>query len=124
MVLSRNHGPIVAQKKIEILRWPTYEEFEEMMAITGAHVLAEILPGWIEGKLIAIDQKHANATYTKKIKKEDGLIDLNDDPYTDKFVLSYLNTKYKEWIKLPATTKLLVNAQYRREKIELRKKIK
>ncbi len=78
-----DHGPIVAQKKIEILRWPTYEEFEEMMAITGAHVLAEILPGWIEGKLIAIDQKHANATYTKKIKKEDGLIDLNGDPYVN-----------------------------------------
>ncbi len=72
-----DHGPIVAQKKIEILRWPTYEEFEEMMAITGAHILAEILPDWIKGKLMPIEQNHAKATYTKKMTKEDGWIDLS-----------------------------------------------
>jgi len=77
-----DHGPIVIQKRIEIMKWPTYEEFEEMMAIVGAHLLAETLPKWVDGKIVPTEQNHAKATYTKKIKKEDGLVDLSvDDPY-------------------------------------------
>ncbi len=72
-----DHGPIVIQKRVEIMKWPTYEEFEEMMAIVGAHLLAEILPRWMDGKIVPTEQNHAKATYTKKITKEDGLIDLS-----------------------------------------------
>jgi len=83
MVLDKemDHGPIVAQREIEISEWPTYEDFEEMMAKEGADLFAEILPSWIEGKIIPKEQNHEEASYTKKIIKEDGKIDLNDDPY-------------------------------------------
>ena len=74
-----DHGPIIAQKIIEILNWPTYEEFEEMMAIVGAHLLAETLPRWIDGKIVPTPQDHSKATYTKKITKEDGLIEFTVD---------------------------------------------
>ena len=74
-----DHGPIIAQKDAFILRWPTYEEFEEMMAIVGAHLLAEILPDWIAGKITPKEQDHAKATYTKKISKEDAELTLSDD---------------------------------------------
>ncbi len=78
-----DHGPIVAQKEITVNEWQTYEVFEEMMAREGAILLATILPDWIAGKIAEKEQDHSAATYTKKSKKEDGLIDLSGDPYVN-----------------------------------------
>ncbi|MFA6294881.1 MAG: methionyl-tRNA formyltransferase [Candidatus Paceibacterota bacterium] len=78
-----DHGPIIAQKDVTINEWPTYEKFEEKMAIIGASLLAEILSKWINGEISEKEQDHAIATYTKKITKEDGLLDLNGDAYTN-----------------------------------------
>jgi len=76
-----DHGPIIAQKKIEIISWPTYEEFENMMATVGAYLLVEVLPKWANGEIKEVAQDHSKATYTKKISKEAAEIDLNSDPY-------------------------------------------
>lgn len=76
-----DHGPIVAQREIVMGKWPAYEDFESLMATNGAELLASILPDWVAGKIPEKEQDHSSATYTKKIKKEDGLIDLNDDQY-------------------------------------------
>ena len=45
--------------------------------------MSEILPQWIEGKIPEIPQDESQATYTKMFKKEDGLLDLNDDSETN-----------------------------------------
>lgn len=76
-----DHGPIVAQKKVTISEWPPYDEFETRMAHEGAALLAEILPAWVDGTATEHEQDHAVATYTRKLTKEDGLIDLSGDPY-------------------------------------------
>ncbi len=76
-----DHGPIVAQKEVTVQNWPTYNEFEEMMATEGSQLLVSILPDWVEGKITEKEQDHSQATYTKKSTKEDGLIDLSSDPY-------------------------------------------
>ena len=77
-----DHGPIVAQKKIELDPALHYEDFEELMAREGARLLAEVLPGWISGEIQEKEQDHAKATYTKKFDKEYALLDLEkDDPY-------------------------------------------
>jgi methionyl-tRNA formyltransferase len=76
-----DHGPIVAQKAIHMNEWPTYEDFEEMMAREGSQLLASILPDWTAGKISEKEQDHSQATYTKKIIKENGLLDLNADQY-------------------------------------------
>ncbi len=80
--VEMDHGPIVAQKSINLedhfKDWPTYEVFEEMMAREGADLLARILPDWIAQKIRPVGQNHQLATYTKKINKEDGLIDLKE----------------------------------------------
>ncbi|MDB5239022.1 MAG: Methionyl-tRNA formyltransferase [Candidatus Parcubacteria bacterium] len=73
-----DHGPIVAQKEVAVEEWPAYEEFEELMAREGAHLLAEILPGWVAGSIQEKEQDHSRATFTKKIAKEDGLMDIAD----------------------------------------------
>lgn len=76
-----DHGPIVAQEKVHIDEWPVYEEFEEMMARVGGKLLAQTIPKWIVGNIKESEQNHDEASYTKKIIKEDGLIDLSADPY-------------------------------------------
>jgi methionyl-tRNA formyltransferase len=77
-----DHGPIVAVKNISIDNWPIdRDRLGKILVKEGAELISQILPDWIDGKIKEIDQDHSKATYTKKIEKEDGLIDLNDDPY-------------------------------------------
>jgi len=78
-----DHGPIVAQEKVHIATWPTYDVLEKEMAEKGAHLLIHSLPQWIDGSLPEQAQDHTAATFTKKIIKEDGLIDLNSDAYAN-----------------------------------------
>src|SRR3989344_1586198 len=77
-----DHGPIVAQEKVNILEWPPRKDaLEKILAQTGGKLLASILPKWLSRKIKSKPQNHNEATYTKKIEKTDGLIDLNNDPY-------------------------------------------
>lgn len=78
-----DHGPIIAQKEVAIESWPpTADILGKKIVETGNELLISILPDLIDGKIIEKEQDHSHATYTKMIKKEDGLIDLiNGDPY-------------------------------------------
>ena len=76
-----DHGPIVAQKKVEIPEWPPYEkDLEKILAEESGKLLAEILPEWISGKIKEVEQNHNTATYCKKIEKTDGELDLSKSP--------------------------------------------
>lgn len=75
-----DHGPIVAQKKIDI-EWPPYEEdLEKTAGQIGGEMLLEIIPDWILGKIPEIQQNHSEATTCVKIQKSDGEINLADSP--------------------------------------------
>lgn len=75
-----DHGPILAQEKINI-EWPPYEEeLEQIAGIMGGKMLCEIIPRWIDGDIRAVEQDHTKATLCKKISKADGEINLNDAP--------------------------------------------
>ncbi len=76
-----DHGPLVAQRDVPVAEWPPYEEFEELMALEGGKLLAEILPDWVSGKIKEKEQDHEAATYTEKINKEDACLDFDDDDY-------------------------------------------
>ncbi len=78
-----DHGAIVAKKSITIDNWPTYEIFENKMAVEGARLLIEILPKWVKNEIPVSEQNHEEATFTKKIVKEDGLLDMTDDQYVN-----------------------------------------
>jgi methionyl-tRNA formyltransferase len=78
-----DHGPIVVQKDITVSEWPPYGEFERMMGHEGGKLLAEVLPQWITGSIQEKEQDHSAATHCSKITKEDGLIDLSADTYTN-----------------------------------------
>ncbi|MFA5831044.1 MAG: methionyl-tRNA formyltransferase [Candidatus Paceibacterota bacterium] len=75
-----DHGPIVAQEEFSGLPWPPRaSELQNALAKIGGRMLSEILPKYIRGEITAIPQEHEKATYTKKLQKEDGLLDLSDD---------------------------------------------
>jgi len=89
-----DHGPIVASRKVVVETWPpTAQVLGNEIVKTGANLLVEILPDWIAGKISPIEQDHSLATFTKKIEKEDGLIDLDGDPYKNHLKIQ----AYNEW---------------------------
>ena len=76
-----DHGPIIAEREYAQDTWPPKgSELTATLAHQGGALLAKILPNWVAGKIEAFPQKHTEATFTKKIRKEDGLIDLHGDP--------------------------------------------
>ncbi len=86
-----DHGPIVAQAKVELEPWPDhYHVVEEKLGRAGGRLLATLLPDWINGKIKKKPQDESQATYIKLIKKEDGLIEL-DGPAEENYrkVLAY-----------------------------------
>lgn len=83
MVLDEemDHGPIVAQKRIEPEMLPPHAlALEERLMREGGRMLAQALPSWIAGDIASHEQNHDIATYCEKIEKEDGLLDLSADP--------------------------------------------
>ena len=77
-----DHGPIVAMKEVIVEPWPpTSQVLGKAIVETGSELLISILPKWIAGEINPTEQNHLEATFTKMIQKEDGLIDLNGDPY-------------------------------------------
>lgn len=81
-----DHGPILAQEKLEIAEeeWPLRgQELDARLARVGGHLLADTIPKWLGGEIKPREQDHEQATFTKKITKADGELDLDDDPYTN-----------------------------------------
>ncbi len=77
-----DHGPILAQAAITPEPWPFRREMlENLLWHEGGKLLAESIPLFLEETLKPEPQNHAEATFTPKLKKEDGLIDLSGDAY-------------------------------------------
>jgi len=69
-----DHGPIVAQFREEILPTDTAESLYFRLFSAGAEVLKTILPAYINGRIQLREQDHSQATYTKKLTRENGFI--------------------------------------------------
>lgn len=79
-----DHGPVVAQARIELAPedWPPSALLlEELLAHAGGALLAETISPWVASDIRPEVQDETQATYTKKITKEMGLLDLSADPY-------------------------------------------
>lgn len=89
-----DHGPILAQASITLDQWPVRaRDLEELLATEGGALLAESIPPYMSGELVPTAQDHDLATFTKKIDKADGELDLSADGYQN-----YLKfCAYDEW---------------------------
>lgn len=79
MEFKLDAGDILAQEKIKILPDEKAGELRKRLTKVGAELLIKTLPDFVNRKIKPIKQNETEATHCKKIKKEDGLIDLNDD---------------------------------------------
>jgi methionyl-tRNA formyltransferase len=68
-------GPVFRQCEEEILDVDTAETLSDRLAGSGARVLMEVLPAWLEGEIKPVPQDNSKATYTAVISKEDGRAD-------------------------------------------------
>lgn len=78
MEFKMDSGPIIAQEKINILPTEKAQELRERLINIGAELLVKTLPDYLDNKIKLIPQNEQEATFCKKIKKEDGLINLED----------------------------------------------
>lgn len=75
-----DNGPILASQKLKVESHKlNAKELEEKLAELGGQMLVDVIPKWINGEIKAVEQDHSQATFTKKITKEDGLVDLQKD---------------------------------------------
>lgn len=90
-----DHGAILAQETVNITNWPiNFEQLEEITAKVGIKIFADKIDDWVTGRIKPIEQNHTDATFTKKVEKIAGLLDLEfNKPYDN-----YLRTlAYHPW---------------------------
>jgi len=82
-----DHGPILSQFKEEIRPDDTAESLLERLFTAGAKVLTTILPVYLENKIELRKQNDSQATFTKKLTRDDGKIDWKkSDVYKERFI--------------------------------------
>jgi methionyl-tRNA formyltransferase len=81
-----DHGPIIAQQELEFSAqggltsdWQ-FPKLHDELAKLGAKLLIDTIPKYISGKIKPKEQDHSKATFTKILKKEDGLISWSKKP--------------------------------------------
>ncbi len=79
MAYKMDSGPIIAIGKTQINKDETAPELKARLIKIGGELLVRTLPDLVLGNTYKTPQIETEATFCKKIKKEDGLIDLNDD---------------------------------------------
>lgn len=79
MAFEMDAGDILVQKRVEILPNEKTSSLRKRLIKIGAELLAENLQNIANKELKPIKQSGAEISHCKKIKKEDGLIDLNDN---------------------------------------------
>ena len=72
-------GPVLSAKEIDLDQNITYGEVEKKLSIAGASLLIESLKKIEIGKSKFIEQAHSEATYAKKINKNETKINWNWD---------------------------------------------
>ncbi len=82
MDAAMDHGPILAQQTLPIIDalWPINGlTLDAALANLGGALLAATIPEWIAGDISPQEQDHDLATYTQKLSKADG--ELQIDPH-------------------------------------------
>lgn len=68
-------GPIVAQRRVPLGGDETTGRLTDLLARLGAELLLATLPAWGAGALEPVPQEQSQATYTRPLSKEDGVLD-------------------------------------------------
>ena len=89
-------GPIIKMEEISIGDTDTAEELRGKLNIVGKKLLIKSIEELVSGNAKMLEQDETQATFCKKIKKEDGEIDLDDNE-----TINY--NKFRAYNKWPRT---------------------
>lgn len=70
-----DHGPILHQEKIPILKDDTHATLSLRLAEYGSIILLKTMTNYINKKIVPKSQNHLKATFTKLFTKKDGQLD-------------------------------------------------
>ena len=104
-------GPIMMQRKIRIFQDTNYENLNEEMSKMGSKLILESINLIQNNKANFIDQKEANATYAKKIEKNEAKINWNEDA---KKIIAKINALYPNpgcWFELYGSRIKIIKAK-------------
>ena len=79
MALALDAGDVIATKEMAIGANETTKELRARLIEEGADLLASLMPALFDGTASATPQDETLATYSGRIQKEDGLLDLTGD---------------------------------------------
>lgn len=69
-----DHGDVVSSIKYQVLSIITSKQLSQALAESGAKLLVEILPDWLDNKVKPRPQDHEKVTFTKLLTREDGKV--------------------------------------------------
>ena len=78
MDVGLDTGPMLTKRAISIAETDTTATLTDRLAVVGAGLLVETLPGYLSGAITPIPQDSTLATYAPQLKKEDGRLDFTD----------------------------------------------
>lgn len=83
MQFKLDSGPVYVKSEVAIAPNDTTPTLRQKLNDEAVRLLIPTIQGIERGSLIPIEQDHTAATFTTKIKKEDGKLDLTDDHTTN-----------------------------------------
>ncbi len=96
-----DHGPIITHFKEEILPNDTTESLRERLFERSGDVLIQLIPAYVSGRVKPKKQKEKEATFTKVLTREDGLINLKEKtPEEAERFLRAMNPWPGAWMRL------------------------
>jgi len=115
-----DHGQLLAQENVSTPVWPLKRsDLLESMNLVANKLLVETILKWVAGEITPKEQDHTKATFVKMIKKEDALIDLNDDDYLNfRKIMAY--EKWPRAYFLEDNKRIIINeAIWKDDKLEI-----
>lgn len=103
MEYKMDSGPIIAEEKINIEKDENTIDLKERLINIGGKLLVQNLPNIFNQNIKLTPQDETGATFCKKIKKEDGLIDISDYESWSKEKHKETYNKYRAYISWPRT---------------------
>lgn len=89
-----DHGTIIYQKKLKIVKSDNNQTLTEKLFNDGAQTLTTILDSYLKGKIKSHEQNHQQASYTKYYTRKDGYFDFSE-------TAEKIFTKYKAFYPWP-----------------------
>jgi len=110
-----DHGKIIAKRKVLISPSDDYFSLEKKLLTASNEMIPGILERHIKREIKPIEQNHKKATFTKRIRKNDGKIDWN-------LPAQEIYNKYRAFKKWPKIFSFWKNKKIILEKIRLLEK--